>query len=672
MFREVGEDSSSDDSSAPSENISHGRPHSSGIGLNLLSRVNTIDSSSAPRSGQGSGRATPHPSHPALSRNPSHVRDLLLHSLLEEKALREAAEHLGKDKSDPEVQQLARTTYQALSRQLPGQNDESLTSDLMRPHRAAVQEGLGTATRNHIAGLTSGNDGSFRALAARPSHHHSLSALNPLFSSLPTVLDYPLQGYPGLHTDRYIREFIELSVVGKGGYGTVFKVKHKLDNCFYAVKRIVVSPSRLQRIQQNGHKEMEKMLEEVRALARLDSPNVVRYHACWLEYTTSPSTVPLSNTTILRNDRLLEHDVSNSSSGGQVDDLQADLDSLSVGDRFKSHHTDSDGGIIFGYSDSDTGAGAEDSTSAEAKPRPPQRNRSSSQATIGTQSSVRSLLSRIESANGEDEDIETIPRDHQPQYPDPTTEMSESMLSNSDAPNRFLTGLGGGPALTLNVQMSLYDTNLADFLSQPSPASANVLQHCFHPCISLELLANIISGVEYLHAQGVVHRDLKPANIFLAVSTSKIPPSGSLDLSTCHGCAPRDCVYITPRIGDFGLVAALGEDSFTADTTVKPVGTELYRPEEADAKISEKLDVFALGVVCFEMLHKFSTRMERVETLARLRHGKYPDKFADRVGTDVQEMIASMVQPDEEKRLTCEEVKNSLRRILDRLHSDGQ
>jgi translation initiation factor 2-alpha kinase 3 len=244
------------------------------------------------------------------------------------------------------------------------------------------------------------------------------------------------------------------------------------------------------------------------------------------------------------------------------------------------------------------------------------------------------------------------------------------MLSNSDAPDHLATG-HTGPVLTLNVQMSLYDTNLAEFLSpEPQPTPPNVLQHCFHPYISLELLTNIISGVEYLHAQGVVHRDLKPANIFLSVSTSKIPPSGSLDLSTCHSCPPRDCVYITPRIGDFGLVAALGEGCFTADTAAKPVGTEFYRPPGGDARVSEKLDVYALGVVCFELLHRFSTRMERAETLTKLRRGQYPDGFTKRTTPEVQELITGMVNPDEGKRLTCDDVKYRLREILDKWHSE--
>src|SRR5262245_11564125 len=107
--------------------------------------------------------------------------------------------------------------------------------------------------------------------------------------------------------------------------------------------------------------------------------------------------------------------------------------------------------------------------------------------------------------------------------------------------------------------MSLYDSNLAVFLSNDQTPP----NHCFHPCISLELLGKILKGVEYLHARGVVHRDLKPANVFLSYSTDRVPPSGSVDLSSCRLCLERSRIHVTPRIGDFGLVAALGDSSLT-------------------------------------------------------------------------------------------------------------
>ena len=39
-------------------------------------------------------------------------------------------------------------------------------------------------------------------------------------------------------TSRYKEEFVEMNRLGKGGFGSVFKVKNKLDGRKYAVKKI--------------------------------------------------------------------------------------------------------------------------------------------------------------------------------------------------------------------------------------------------------------------------------------------------------------------------------------------------------------------------------------------------------------------------------------------------
>jgi translation initiation factor 2-alpha kinase 3 len=247
------------------------------------------------------------------------------------------------------------------------------------------------------------------------------------------------------------------------------------------------------------------------------------------------------------------------------------------------------------------------------------------------------------------------------------------MVSHSDMPGSLVSTRITGPVLTLNVQMSLYETNLAAFLSpdRSSFSSQPELTHCFHPCVSLELLSNIVSGVEYLHGQGVVHRDLKPANIFLSLGSGRRPPYGSVDLSTCKPCPERECVHVVPRIGDFGLVAALGEKCVAGgvETAVKPVGTEFYRPETSSG-VSEKLDVYALGVIAVEMLSQFGTRMERVDALTKLRKGEFPDGFAARLGEmgdKMQQLIGAMVLPDQQQRMGCDEVKGEITALVQAL-----
>jgi translation initiation factor 2-alpha kinase 3 len=271
----------------------------------------------------------------------------------------------------------------------------------------------------------------------------------------------------------------------------------------------------------------------------------------------------------------------------------------------------------------------------------------------------------------EDEDIEVIPRSHVPSQK-PPLETSESMLSQSDVPGPLVTMHDNvGPILTLNVQMSLCETNMAAFLAseQSELSTEPVDRHCFHPCVSLELFDHIISGVEYLHAQGVVHRDLKPANVFLSLSTARHPPYGSVDVSGCNKCPERSRLHITPRIGDFGLVAALDDSCVANGDLNKPVGTEFYRPE-ASSRISQKLDVFSLGVMGFEMLRKFGTRMERIAALTELRRGKFPDGFGNELGdlgNTVVQLLCSMIDADEQKRVSCEEVKLEIGKLVNRL-----
>ncbi|KAF2018849.1 kinase-like protein [Aaosphaeria arxii CBS 175.79] len=682
MFRKPGEDTSSDDDSdnQHQETTEEDDSTSASRDLDTLSRINTLGSTA-------SEVQTPSADRPRPLRNSSskaYIQNLLLHSLLEEKTLEDAAKHLGKtDLKDPQVQALAAAAFQSISRQLSGSDGEKYSADDMRIHRAAAQEHLRAATQNHFTTLETheSDNGPSRALVSRNQSFNILPSLDSILGGLPNPVPVPLP-YPdlGLRTDRYIEEFLELGVVGKGGYGKVFKVKHKLDNSLYAVKRIMVSPARLQKIQENGPREMDSMLEEVRALAGFDHHNIVRYYNCWLEFSTTPTDVPVPPGPFVREGRLLE----DASFDDEMDGAHAQLDSLSIGDPFQRSDPGAGADIVFEYSD--TGGGGDDAQSDSysnalngSSRNVSGRNRRASQAsqmTVATISSTRSQMSAIPSVEDEDEEVEIIPRSHSPHDQASTSDLSQSLLSHSDVPNHLVSTRPSGPVLTLNVQMSLYDTNLADFLSvEPSPHQTNHLRHCFHPCISLQLLSSIIAGVEYLHDNKVVHRDLKPANVFLALSTSRNPPVGSIDLSSCGPCVGRDCIHVTPRIGDFGLVAALGENCMTSNATAKPVGTQFYRPE-ASCKISEKLDVFALGVVGFEMLQHFSTRMERYDALTRLRRGELPPDFADRLSVSsdaataerVQNLLSHMLNVDEEKRWGCEAVQCEMRDILHAAH----
>ncbi|GFO07070.1 eukaryotic translation initiation factor 2-alpha kinase 3-like [Plakobranchus ocellatus] len=83
--------------------------------------------------------------------------------------------------------------------------------------------------------------------------------------SQPDGLDY---------SSRFVTDFECLRCLGAGGFGVVFEAVNKVDEQHYAVKRIMLPKS-------DGAKE--KVLREVKALAKLDHTGIVRFFHAWVE-----------------------------------------------------------------------------------------------------------------------------------------------------------------------------------------------------------------------------------------------------------------------------------------------------------------------------------------------------------------------------------------------------
>jgi eukaryotic-like serine/threonine-protein kinase len=99
---------------------------------------------------------------------------------------------------------------------------------------------------------------------------------------------------------------------------------------------------------------------------------------------------------------------------------------------------------------------------------------------------------------------------------------------------------------------------------------------------ALALLTPIAEALDLAHGAGIVHRDLKPQNIFLA----------------WDGAGET-----VPKLLDFGMAKLLGE-SPVHTVSGTPIGTPLYMsPEQARGeKVDQRSDVYALGVLCHELL----------------------------------------------------------------------
>lgn len=96
----------------------------------------------------------------------------------------------------------------------------------------------------------------------------------------------------------------------------------------------------------------------------------------------------------------------------------------------------------------------------------------------------------------------------------------------------------------------------------------------------------LISAIEYLHLNGVCHRDLKPSNVFVTKDglSLKIIDFGtavyyrSTDGMSCKGKGDRKELW-------------------------SPSGTDNYKsPEQIGGRTNEKTDVYAAGLILYEMV----------------------------------------------------------------------
>ncbi len=107
----------------------------------------------------------------------------------------------------------------------------------------------------------------------------------------------------------------------------------------------------------------------------------------------------------------------------------------------------------------------------------------------------------------------------------------------------------------------------------------------------LHWIHGISAGVGYLHDHGIVHRDMKPANLFMDPWAG-----GGEAIEGGPGGGGG-----TVKIGDYGLSKFISCSRRSGQT--ESVGTVHYMaPEIANGRYGREIDIYALGIILYEML----------------------------------------------------------------------
>lgn len=157
------------------------------------------------------------------------------------------------------------------------------------------------------------------------------------------------------------------------------------------------------------------------------------------------------------------------------------------------------------------------------------------------------------------------------------------------------------------------------------------------------IIKQLISALLYLDSRHpkIIHYDIKPHNILM----------DSLG---------------TVKLTDFGLCKIFNDENSKMELTSQGVGTYWYLPPECfyrngDALISNKVDIWSMGVVTFQMLYgikPFGNKMsqERIKNENIILRSKQVDfPIRPNVSTEMKNFIRKCLEYDQDRRINITE-----------------
>jgi translation initiation factor 2-alpha kinase 3 len=412
---------------------------------------------------------------------------------------------------------------------------------------------------------------------------------------------------------------------------------------------------------------IRRVLQELRTLARLEHRNIVRYYNSWTEYNQGlavsppePAENPVEHlSTIAEEPSFSNGSKPTDASGPNIVFENSESESAdSETSESVSMDTESldDGGVVVFEEPSESGFNIvfENSESAdrETSNSVSEDTESSDNEDVNVvfEESSDEIASTKEAKNAASRDT-GLSEDSEYE----AENASSIFADGSSTPGRALTKRRANinePTVTIYFTMSLHPLSLTKYITARRSDTTKD-GHCFCPLPSLHIFHDILDGVEYLHSEGIVHRDLKPGNVFLNVGERM-------------ECCDRPGYAVVPKIGDFGLVAVIDTEHapLPASSRNEHLGTTFYSAPEGGR--NPAVDVWALGIILFELLYMFDTVSERAIVLRQLTNGA-----SDALPIDKKfaEIVKGCCRKEARERLTVPELKQAVAKAIDELEA---
>lgn len=176
---------------------------------------------------------------------------------------------------------------------------------------------------------------------------------------------------------------------------------------------------------------------------------------------------------------------------------------------------------------------------------------------------------------------------------------------------------------------------------------SDILQNKLEFNYVINIMYLICKAIRYSHQHGILHRDIKPANVMIS-TTGEI------------------------KIVDFGLSKSNAINISKISQYGDLIGTPVYMSMEAlenNEEVTEKSDIYALGVVFYELLTQQLPFIGKTsnELYKNILIGNYIEvnKIDPTIPIEINNLVNNMLKKEHYLRISLDNVISTLKRYID-------